>query len=93
MSRLKVDRLGEHRGPYYFTVRGSSRGDKWTVAIPGHAKNAHDMHLNGPTVAEHPEQEEWMKNHSGLREFWYLTWEASDPVTWATFLERLGLQP
>lgn len=47
---------------------------------------------DGPTDADHPEQEQWMRQHSGLKEVYYLTWELPEDAR-STFLALIGATP
>jgi hypothetical protein len=55
------------------------------VLIPGHGGGR-----DGPTIADHPEQEAWMREHSGLRETWHLSWELPDAAEYVRFRALLG---
>ncbi|MCA9608603.1 MAG: hypothetical protein KC619_23530 [Myxococcales bacterium] len=83
MKEVTVERLGEHRGSYRFQVLRHAASPTLLV-IPGHGGGR-----DGPTIADHPEQEEWMRQHSGLREVWYLTWEVPDDAALEGFWRRL----
>lgn len=64
MYTYRVRDLPGLPGVYEFQV------DEERVYIPGHGGGR-----DGPTIADHPEQEAWMRAHSGLRESWHLTWD------------------
>lgn len=46
---------------------------------------------DGPTTPDRPEQEAWMRAHSGLNEVWYLTWELPDHAAREAFLALIGV--
>jgi hypothetical protein len=68
-------------GTYCFQILGDY------VLIPGHGGDR-----DGPTIPDHPEQLEWMRAHSGLRESWHLQWDLPDLATRRRFLELLGIE-
>ncbi|MCB9594027.1 MAG: hypothetical protein H6719_14940 [Sandaracinaceae bacterium] len=70
MRTVTVPRLGEHTGSYTFRIGPAQATFEYIVEIPGHGGGR-----DGPTDPDHPEQQTWMRECSGLREVWYLCWE------------------
>lgn len=46
---------------------------------------------DGPTDPDHPAQQRWMRERSGLRECWHLTWEFPDASARRRFLQQIGV--
>ena len=58
-----------HKKRYEFRIEKRTTG--FWVTIPGFGGSPD----NGPEHPRFPEQEIWMRQHSGLKEIWHLTWE------------------
>ena len=73
------------RGHYVFQFYVSDDPDtRYECHIPG-ARFTRD----GPTAPQHPEQEAWMRKHSGLKEVWYVTYETRHASEMDAFIARL----
>jgi len=68
-------------GTYRFQIIGDH------VFIPGHGGGR-----DGPTIPDYPEQEAWMRAHSGLHESWHLQWDLPDASSRRRFLQLLGVE-
>lgn len=81
-QRIKVKQLGAYLREYNFGIRTDNSGIY--IDIPGHGGGR-----DGPTIADYPEQEEWMRKHSGLKEVWHLTWECQDERELKEFVKKI----
>ncbi|MCP4438312.1 MAG: hypothetical protein GY810_05145 [Aureispira sp.] len=81
-ENIKVKSLGDIKGDYKFGIRKT--GSSIYVEIPGHGGGR-----DGPQIPSYPEQEEWMRKHSGLEEVWYLTWEVKNQEDLDKFIQKL----
>ena len=62
----------------------SPTGTYYSCTIPG--KN---YTKDGPRDPEYPEQEAWMRRHSGLKEVWHVTFETTEASEMDAFIARL----
>ena len=77
-----VEWLNNKRGRYTFTITTVDTG--FEISIPGHGGG-----IDGHRSPDDPEQEQWMKDHSGLPEIWYLTWKCENEEELEAFLTKL----
>lgn len=77
-----IHQLGEHSRCYSFSIHEQPHGIY--VYIPGHGGGP-----DGPTIPDFPEQEKWMREHSGLKEVWYLSWVCKDKQELEDFIQKL----
>lgn len=79
---IKVAQLDNQQGNYIFRIEDGYSGT--IITIPGFGGGR-----DGPTTPDYPEQEKWMRAHSGLKEVYYLTWECKTQIELDSFIQKL----
>lgn len=82
---IKLPLEGEDKGKYIFRI--SHKKESITITIPGHGGGR-----DGYKKPDFPEQEKWMRDHSDLKEIWYLTWECKDLKSFKRKLKKFTSQ-
>lgn len=80
--KITINQIGEHKGEYVFWI--NEQKESFIISIPGFGGGR-----DGPVNPNYPEQEKWMRDNSGLKEIWYLTWESKNQEELDNFLKRL----
>jgi len=80
---IKVSQLGKHKKEYEFTIKNDG-ATRFHILIPGSGGGP-----DGPTDPDYPEQEQWMRDNSGLKEVWFLMWSCPDKKTLQKFLDKM----
>ena len=83
LGSVEVQQLGSNKGPYSFFIH--REGEGFIIRIPGHGGGR-----DGPRFPDKPEQEEWMRRQSHLKEIWYLNWSCEDRKSLHQFLKKIG---
>jgi len=84
-TSVELATLDDLEGPFFFRYDQYKPDIVGNLSIPGHGGGR-----DGPTIPDRPEQEAWMRAHSGLREVWYLTWEVPCGAELRRVLARMG---
>lgn len=81
-KKITIKQIGEHKGEYVFWI--NEQKEEFIISIPGFGGGR-----DGPINPNFPEQEKWMRDHSNLKEVWYLTWQCNNQEELDCFLDKL----